>query len=145
MASRANAVRVGTGVLIFKEKKILLGKRVGAHGAHTWAPPGGHLEFGEEPEECAKREVLEEVGIEIKNIRRGPYTNDIFISEKKHYITLFILADYASGEVEVKERDKCEQWDWFAPEHLPGPLFLPLQNLLSHAPSILSPYFIECI
>ncbi len=39
--------KVGLGVLIFKDGKVLLGKRKGAHGEGTWCPPGGHLEFGE--------------------------------------------------------------------------------------------------
>jgi len=39
--------RVGLGVLIIKDGKVLLGRRKGAHGEGTWAPPGGHLECGE--------------------------------------------------------------------------------------------------
>ena len=57
--------RVGIGVLIFKEQKILLGKRIMSHGSGTWSPPGGHLEFRESFEECAIREVNEETGLTI--------------------------------------------------------------------------------
>lgn len=39
--------KVGVGVLIVDGNKILLGKRKNAHGDGCWAPPGGHLEFGE--------------------------------------------------------------------------------------------------
>ncbi|CAM0117563.1 NUDIX hydrolase [Rhabdochlamydiaceae symbiont of Dictyostelium giganteum] len=35
---------------------------------HKWLPPGGHLEEGETPPECAYREALEETGIEIELI-----------------------------------------------------------------------------
>lgn len=82
--------QIGVGVLIFRENQLLLGKRKNAHGDGAWAAAGGHLEFGESPEECATREVLEETGIRIKNIRPGPFTNDFFEKENKHYITLFM-------------------------------------------------------
>ena len=39
--------RVGVGVIVQRDGRILLGKRLGAHGEGTWALPGGHLEFGE--------------------------------------------------------------------------------------------------
>lgn len=107
-----------------------MGKRKNAHGDGTWSLPGGHLEFNEAPEETAVREVVEETGIKIKNLRIGPYTNDVFSREGKHYITLFILSEYDSGEVKIMEPDKCEKWEWFSWEELPRPLFLPLQNLL---------------
>jgi 8-oxo-dGTP pyrophosphatase MutT (NUDIX family) len=35
-----------------------------------WLPPGGHLELNETPPECAKREALEETGLEIELIRQ---------------------------------------------------------------------------
>ena len=62
-------VRVGVGVYIRKEDKILMGKRIGAHGNSTWCPPGGHLEYGEEIEFCAIREVEEETGYRASIIR----------------------------------------------------------------------------
>ena len=122
--------KVGVGVFVIKDSKILMGKRKNAHGDGTWSLPGGHLEFNEAPEETAVREVVEETGIKIKNLRIGPYTNDVFSGEGKHYITLFILSEYDSGEVKIMEPDKCEKWDWFSWEELPSPLFLSLQNLL---------------
>ncbi|EIC82110.1 NUDIX hydrolase [Serratia sp. M24T3] len=55
--------QIGIGVLIFREGKILLGRRKGSHGAGDWSAPGGHLEFGETPEICGIREAWEETGI----------------------------------------------------------------------------------
>jgi 8-oxo-dGTP diphosphatase len=37
---------------------------------------------------------MEEAGIKIKNIMMGPFTNDIFPDEKKHYITVYAICDY---------------------------------------------------
>lgn len=122
--------KIGVGVFVIKDSNILMLKRKGSHGEGTWSIPGGHLEFSETPEETAKREVLEETGILIKNIRRGPYTNDLFEKEDKHYITLFMLSDYKSGEAEVKEVDFSEAVEWRNWDNLPAPLFKPLENLL---------------
>ena len=121
---------VGVAVIVIKDKQVLLGKRKNAHGAGTWAFPGGHLEFNESIEDCAVREVFEEAGIRIKNVRNGPYTNDFFVAAQKHYVTLFAIADYDSGTPQVKEPHKCEKWEWSEWPPKLQPQFLPIQNLL---------------
>jgi 8-oxo-dGTP diphosphatase len=122
--------KVGVGVVVLKGSKVLLGKRKNAHGEGSWSFGGGHPEFNESIEECAKREVLEETSLKIKNIRPLTFTNDIFLKEQKHYVTLFVVADCDSGEPKVMEPDKYENWQWFDWDALPQPLFLPIQNLL---------------
>jgi 8-oxo-dGTP diphosphatase len=122
--------KVGVAVIVAKDKKVLLGKRKNAIGEGLWAFPGGHIEYGESIEYCSEREVLEETGIKIKNIRQVTFTNDIFEKEEKHYITLFMIAEYASGTVNVMEPDKCERWEWFPWDNLPSPVFKPITNLL---------------
>lgn len=122
--------RIGVGVIIIKNNKVLLGKRLNSHGDGTWAFPGGHLEFNETWEECARRETLEETGISIKDIRFAHATNDIFFTEEKHYNTIFMLAHHESGEVKIMEPEKCEKWEWFFWKELPSPLFTPILNLL---------------
>ena len=121
--------RIGVAVIVVKSGRVLLGKRKGAHGAGTWALPGGHLAYGETIEACAHREVMEETGLSIRDLKPGPYTNDIFSNERKHYVTLFIVSRYAAGQLQIKEPDKCEAWDWFEWDHLPEPRFLSLENL----------------
>ena len=122
--------KVGIGVIVVKHDEILLGKRKNSHGEGSWSFAGGHLEFGESWEDCARRETIEETGIIIKNIRFAYATNDIFDKENKHYITIFMIADYDSGEVKIMEPEKCEKWGWFKWNELPKPLFLPIVNLL---------------
>lgn len=122
--------KVGIGVIVIKDDKVLLGKRKNAHGEGAWCYPGGHLEYGESFEECAMREVMEETSIEIKNLRFGIVTNDIFYDEQKHYVTICMVADFASGEVKVMEPEKCEKWGWFEWDKLPELLFLPTINQL---------------
>jgi 8-oxo-dGTP diphosphatase len=115
--------KVGLGVIVIKGNKVLLGKRKNAHGEGSWSFPGGHLEFGESLKDCAVREVEEEAGIKIKNIRSGPFTNDIFEKEDKHYTTLFMLSNYDSGKVRIMEPEKCEAWEWFEWDKLPPKSF----------------------
>jgi len=122
--------KIGVGVIVIRDRKILLGKRKNAHGAGTWNFPGGHLEYGETVELCAKREVKEETDLEIENIKIGPYTNDFSKKENNHYITLFAIATSQKGNPKVMEPEKCEDWKWFQWNKLPSPLFLPIQNLL---------------
>ncbi|MBS3123103.1 NUDIX domain-containing protein [Candidatus Woesearchaeota archaeon] len=124
--------KVGVGVIVIKDRKVLLGKRKNTHGEGHWSYPGGHLEFGESWEECCRREVMEETGIEIKNLRFGTLTNDVFEGEDKHYITICMISDFASGEVKIMEPEKCEEWNWFEWHDLPQPLFLPTINQLKN-------------
>jgi len=125
----ARTPRVGVGVLVLRAGRVLLGQRKASHGAGTWALPGGHLEFGETVEDCARREVLEETGIVVGKLRLGPFTSDVFVAEEKHYVTLFVRADWAFGEAERREPEKCSAWGWFDWAALPEPLFAPLRSL----------------
>jgi len=121
---------VTVGVIILKDGKFLLGKRLNAVGAGTWGLPGGKLEFGEDIIDCARREVLEEVGIMINDIRPGSYTNDYFEKENIHFVSIVVVAEYESGTVTVIEPDKCSEWRWCEWDDMPQPLFLPMQNLV---------------
>jgi len=124
---------VGLGVLIFNTKnQLLLGKRNASHGNGRWGPPGGHLEFGESFEECARREIQEEVGLTIEGFEFVALTNDVFIEDNKHYISIFMKAELSDGQEVVNlEPQKIEAWEWFAKEDLPQDLFLPLKNLMA--------------
>ncbi|MBW2970235.1 NUDIX domain-containing protein [Candidatus Woesearchaeota archaeon] len=123
---------VGVGVFVKKGGKILLQRRIGAHGAHTWSLPGGHLEFGESPEETAAREAKEEVNVDIKNSRVVGATNDVCPEDGTHYITIFVEAEYAGGEAKICEADKTSDFGWFSKDEIPSPLFLPLKNFLEN-------------
>ena len=124
-------VRVGIGVFVFKDGKFLMQQRQGAHGAGSWSVPGGHLEFGESFEDTARREVKEETGLEITNVRFGAVTNDHFADESKHYVTVWMLSDWSSGKEYITEPDKCLKQEWHTFDDLPEPLFLPWKQLLA--------------
>ncbi len=123
-------VRVGVAVFIFKDGKFLVGQRKNSHGHNTWTVPGGHQEFGETYENTARREVKEETNLEIKNIRFGGITNDLFKKENKHYITIWVTSDWKSGKPKINEPDKYVEQKWVTFDNLPSPLFLSTENLL---------------
>jgi 8-oxo-dGTP diphosphatase len=115
--------KVGVGVMIFRGgNQTLLGKRKGSHGEGEYAFPGGHLEYGESFEECAVRETREETGIEIANIQYQ-LTANITKYGLKHYVHIGMTADWESGEAELLEPDKSEQWGWYPIDNPPDPLF----------------------
>src|SRR3989338_2191569 len=124
--------KVGVGVLVLKGGKALFLKRKGAHGEGTWSYPGGHLEFMESIFDAAIREVKEESGVKVENPRFLCITNDIFEKENKHYITIFVSADYVSGEARIMEKDKSTGIGWFDLDKLPKPLFIPTKNMVEN-------------
>ncbi|MFA5933213.1 MAG: NUDIX hydrolase [Microgenomates group bacterium] len=122
--------KVGVGIIVRKDNKVLVGKRKSKHGKETWGFPGGHLEFMESIEDCVTREVFEETSILVKNIKFASLTNDLFKDSNKHYITIYMVCDFHKGKVKNTEPDKSGKWHWFAWNELPTPLFLPITNLL---------------
>lgn len=122
-------VRVGLAVFILKDGKFLMLKRRGSHGAGTWAPPGGHVEFGESFEDTARREAKEETDLDIENIRFAAMTNDPLLEENKHYVTVWMLSDWLSGDEKIMEPNKCEAMQWCDVSTLPEPLFYNWKNI----------------
>ena len=116
--------KVGVGIIVTKEGKILVGERLDGHGKNTYMIPGGHLEFGETFEDCARREVLEECGLEHIAIK-GIVSIGNDIAYDKHYVSVSILAKYIDGEPYNAEPDKAKNWYWCDPHALPEPFFLP--------------------
>lgn len=124
-------VRIGIGVFVMSGGRFLMGRRRNAHGAGSWSLPGGHLEAGESFEDAARREVLEETGLAIANLRFAAVTNDRFEAEGKHYVTIWMLSDLEAGTPTVCEPDKFTDLGWFDLGSLPAPLFLPWTQLLA--------------
>jgi 8-oxo-dGTP diphosphatase len=127
-----NVALAGVGVIIRDaHDRLLLQRRAGTHGGGTWSCPGGHIDYGETPEQCAVRETLEEVGIMVGNVRFLGITNDVFAETQRHYITVWVQADHVSGTPRPMDPEELTEIGWFAQDSLPSPLFLPLQQLLA--------------
>ncbi len=74
----------------------------------------GFVEPGETLEECVRREIKEEIGIEVENIRyfssqSWPFPDSLMIG---------FLADYSSGEINI-DQTEIRNADWFTAENLP--------------------------
>lgn len=131
-------IGVGFGVMILKDKKILLGHRhedpekasSALKGAGTWTMPGGKLHFGETFEQGAAREVLEETGIKIKNVNVISINNDMV--EDAHFVTIGLFSDSFDGEPKVMEPDEITEWGWFDLNNLPSPLYFPSKKVLDN-------------
>jgi 8-oxo-dGTP diphosphatase len=122
MKKEAREPIVGIGVMIIKDGKVLLGKRKGSHGEGEYAFPGGHLKYMESFTDCAEREIKEECGIKVKNLRFQCVGNIIKYAPKQ-YILIGFLADWESGEPTALEPEKCEYWSWYDINNPPEPLF----------------------
>lgn len=115
--------KIGIGIMIWKDGKILLGKRKGSHAAGSYCFPGGALEYGEALHTSAEREVREETGLEIQDIQFICLSDELD-HMPKHYVNIGFSAQWKSGEVENREPEKSEGWDWYALDQLPEPLFV---------------------
>jgi len=121
-------IKVGVGAIIIKNGKTLLTKRKGSHGADTYGSLGGHVEFGESLQEAVKREAMEELGIEIYNLKFVSCIN--MIAYDKHYVGITFSAQIKAGKPTIMEPDKIESLDWYDLDNLPKPLFHPVQVAL---------------
>ena len=128
---KPNQPTIGVGVLVWREGKLLLGKRINKDKSICWQFPGGHLEAGAGVTDCAAREVLEETNLKIKELRYLGFTEKPFDVGQRQYITLLVSCENESGEAQVCEPDKCEDWQWFDYPEMPSPLFLPITNFLT--------------
>ncbi len=107
--------------MIIKDGQVLLGKSIQGDSQGKYAFPGGHLRYLESFKDCVIREVKEECGIEIENVRVPAVTNMIE-SHVRHNVHITLLADFKSGEATVMEPEKYESWEWYDIDDLPSPL-----------------------
>lgn len=129
----AQQTRVGVAVfLISPTGQFLVMRRKSDLGLDTWGLVGGHAEFGEDPYDTAEREVYEEVGIRLRDLKLMDVTNAIIPPHDKHYVTLFFAARVADiGFAQNKEPEKQAELRWIYHDELPDNLFLPLQNFVN--------------
>ncbi|KKQ45529.1 MAG: MutT/NUDIX family protein [Candidatus Moranbacteria bacterium GW2011_GWC2_37_8] len=115
-------IGVGGGVLIFNEKKEILLMKRGKNAkneAGWWSKPGGTVEYGEKVVTAMKREIKEEVGVDIDIWGYLPHTDHVIKKECQHWVAFNYLANIKKGTVKNLEPHKCEELKWFAVAEFP--------------------------
>ncbi len=115
-------IGVGCGALIINDKnEVLLLKRGPKcrNGVGFWAKPGGKVELWEKIEDAVKREIKEEIGVDIEIIRSLGFTEGISKNESNHWIAFNYLAKIVGGEIKNLEPEKHEEVKWFKLDNLP--------------------------
>lgn len=101
-------------VAITKGDRILLARSNRFGNKKMFSVLAGYLEIGETLEECVRREVKEEVGIKIKNIKY--FDNQPWFHSNS--IMIAFTADYAEGKIQPDGKEIIEA-GWFKPDELP--------------------------
>lgn len=119
----------------------MLGKR---KDSGLYGLPGGWLEKYEDWDECASRELKEEVNLDFKRnrFREVDTFNSIHVKEHYHAISLIMYSEIEQHELkDVKnmEPNKCEKWQWVTFPQLRSilhKLFYPLKDFLTKHPKL---------
>jgi ADP-ribose pyrophosphatase YjhB (NUDIX family) len=123
---------VGATVLVFdNENRLLLLKRV---DNQCWGPPGGAVEPGEVVEDAARRETLEETGLEIGEMSLF----DVFSGEDQFYcypngdevhnVTIVYLTHAPDGEIQISQEHT--DWKYFSLDEIPSEISPPIVPVL---------------
>ncbi len=119
---------VGCGYLIVNDNhQVLLIKRTDKSQWGGWgfrAQPGGTIEFGDTLENTVKREIKEELNVDIELIWPQIFAEDIREENgiKKHRFTGGCFAKIIWGDVKIMEPEKCSEVKWFDLDNLPEPI-----------------------
>lgn len=109
-------VGVGIGAIIIDSNGRLLLSQRGPKARNEvgkWEFPGGSVEFGDTMEQTIKREIKEELGVDIATYQQLPVLDHILKEEGQHWITSGFISKIKRGKPTIKEPDKCSAIGWF--------------------------------
>lgn len=119
-------IGVSVGALILNEKgEVLLVKRSqnARNEKGKWEAPGGAVEFWETRETAVRREIMEELGVEVEIIKVLVTTDEILPEYRQHWLPTTFLAKVKNGQTaKIVEPEKHDAIGWFAIGALPSPL-----------------------
>ncbi|MEO0881669.1 MAG: NUDIX domain-containing protein [Pseudomonadota bacterium] len=119
------------GAAILNEAgELLLIQRLRPPEPGHWGLPGGKIDFGEPAETAVKREIAEELGIEIALTGLACLTETIGADDGRHWVAPVYGARIMSGAPGIQEPEKHGGWGWFALNALPAPLTTPTRQYL---------------
>ena len=113
---------VGVGGLIHRDGSILLIRRRFEPNKGRWSLPGGLVEIGEDPAEAARREVMEELGLEVAIEGLFQVANEVVRDEAGRVKYHFVLVDYLMKPLgdRVTLNEESEEYRWFPPGEVEG-------------------------
>jgi ADP-ribose pyrophosphatase YjhB (NUDIX family) len=122
--------KVGVGVLVIDEGKILLVKRKMNPEQGKWSLPAGFLDYGENPKETAEREVFEETNliVHIQSLLEI-YHNPEAVENGGASIFILYQARLEGGE--IKAGDDASQAAFFGPGELPEIAFSSSHDVIT--------------
>lgn len=128
--------KVGVGVLIIENDKVLLGLRnpdkikasSELKGEGTWTMPGGKVEWMESLSAAAKRELKEETDLNGEVLELITVSDDM--TETAHYVTVCFLVSKYSGEIKTMEPETILEWKWFNLNNLPNNMYEPSRKCI---------------
>ncbi len=112
-------IGVGVGAAIFdKNGKLFITKRgkEAKNERGKWEIPGGSVEFGETFKQAIKREIKEELGIEIEIIELLGICDHIIPDEHQHWVSPTYICKIKKGTPKILEPHKCAEIGWFTIE-----------------------------
>lgn len=118
---QASFTASAAGVITNEQGQVLLLNHV-LRPVSGWGLPGGFLNAGEQPEAAFRREILEETGLELKDIRL-----ERIRTMQRHMEIIF--AATGVGEASVKSREITEL-GWFDVENMPPEMSLDQQFMI---------------
>jgi 8-oxo-dGTP pyrophosphatase MutT (NUDIX family) len=104
----------GTRCLVEREGQLLLIRQT--YGDMLWTLPGGLIRRNESPEDAARREVKEEVGLEMKSLRPLGHFTDT--SDCARDTVHCFRGETSSAEIKI-DRDEIYEARWFDANELP--------------------------
>lgn len=127
MASKIPAV--GCGAAIQNEQgRLLLIQRLAEPEAGAWGLPGGKVDFAEPAKRAAKREIAEELNVDIEILGLACMSEIIDKGDGCHWVSPVFTARIVKGEPTLQEPEKHGDWGWFSLSDLPGKLTTPTRD-----------------
>ena len=129
-------ILVGATVLLFKcDGRILLLKRA---DNQSWGPPGGALELGETVEQAARREALEEAGLEIEDLTlfgvfSGPDHFYQYPNGDQVYVVDIAFSAFCPEGLPAFDAQEHTDLGFFELHDLPSPMSPPILPILERA------------